>query len=275
MRRGIFFLLPFLILLSFAVQYPAPVGFVNDFAGVVDDESKSKMEKIIDFVKEETGAEIAVVTINNLEGESVEMFANELFNKWGIGKKNEDNGVLILIALEERKIRIEVGYGLEPVLTDGMCGEIIRKDMVPLLREEKYGEALLRATQRVADIITTKYKVSLPEELKPPSLTPDLFNTLSFLAFLFFFCFPLGFLSLGIAYKKAGLMEGIRTVLFFFIICLILVGFFFSAVLMPLSEGKPLNFNALIMLGLFYFFIILSIILIFRSLPARRTKGRG
>jgi len=108
----------------------------------------------------------------------------------GIGKKKEDNGVLILIAMKERKIRIEVGYGLEPILPDGLCGEIIRENMVPLLKEGKYGEALLNATKRVAEVITKEYKVALPEEYQstpPPQITPNLFDALSFLALLFSF----------------------------------------------------------------------------------------
>lgn len=121
-------LLGFFISLARPASFPQPVGYVNDFAGVIDDESKKKMEEIIKFIEEKTGAEIAVVTIKTLEGESIEMFANKLFQQWGIGKKGKDNGVLILISLKEKKIRIEVGYGLEDILPDGLCGEIIRKD---------------------------------------------------------------------------------------------------------------------------------------------------
>ena len=90
LKKGAFLLLLLVSLLSFPIQYPSPVGFVNDFAGVIDEESKRKMEDVIKFVEEKTGAEIAVVTVKSLEGETVEEYANELFNKWG--NRKEERG---------------------------------------------------------------------------------------------------------------------------------------------------------------------------------------
>ena len=279
LKRGAFLLLPLISLLSFPIQYPSPVGFVNDFAGVIDEESKRKMEEIIKFVEEKTGAEMAVVTIKSLEGETVEEYANELFNKWGIGKKKEDNGVLILIAMKERKIRIEVGYGLEPILPDGLCGEIIRKDMTPLLREGKYGEALLRATQRVAEVITTKYKVALPEEYQPtPPINPNLVDSLFFFAVLFFLFFPLFFLIIGLFLAKTGLLTGIKIFLFFVIFGVFLTAFFVAIVIEPLSKGLQIEKGPLFILGIIYLGEVLFIFTLYRypSLYAKsRRKGKS
>src|SRR5687768_7244828 len=105
---------------------PKMEGPVNDLAGVLAPEAEQAIKSRIRAVEAATTAEIAVVTVRSLEGETVETYANRLFNQWGIGKKGKDNGVLILAAIEDRKIRIEVGYGLEGTLPDGRCGQIIR-----------------------------------------------------------------------------------------------------------------------------------------------------
>ncbi len=110
-----------------AQEFPAPKGKVNDFANLLKPEDRATLEEVVAEVERDTTAEIAVVTVATLGGKPVEEYANRLFSEWGIGKKGRDNGVLILIARDDREMRIEVGYGLEGVLPDGLAGAITRE----------------------------------------------------------------------------------------------------------------------------------------------------
>jgi uncharacterized protein len=136
-----------------AQEFPQPVGKVNDFANVLQAEDRTTLEELLAAVERETTAEIALVTVRGLGGRPVEEYANRLFQEWGIGKKGRDNGVLILVARDDREIRIEVGYGLEGVLPDGFAGAIIRETFVPRFRDDRYREGLIEGTTRVADIV--------------------------------------------------------------------------------------------------------------------------
>src|ERR1019366_5484315 len=110
----------------FAKEFPQARGRVNDFAGVLQEPSRRMLEQICADVERATSAELAVVTVASLKVDTVEAVSNRLFREWGIGKKDKNNGVLILVAPKDRKMRIEVGYGLEAVLPDGLAGEIVR-----------------------------------------------------------------------------------------------------------------------------------------------------
>jgi uncharacterized protein len=136
-----------------AQEFPAPVGKVNDFANLLRTEDRTAIEATLAGVERDTTAEIALVTVRALDGRSIEEYANRLFQEWGIGKKGRDNGVLILVARDDREIRIEVGYGLEGVLPDGLAGAIIRETFVPRFRDGQYREGLVEGTTRVADIV--------------------------------------------------------------------------------------------------------------------------
>ena len=137
-------------------QFPRPTGWVGDFAEVIEEADEQKISELATNLEQETTAELAVLTITSLEGGSIEDYAVRLFEQWGIGKKDKDNGVLLLLAIQDRQWRIEVGYGLEPILPDGLCGEIGRKQMVPLLKKGKYGEAAYAGAYRIAEIILSK-----------------------------------------------------------------------------------------------------------------------
>ena len=117
---------------------PRPQGYVNDFAGVIDGKTRAELTRLVREVETRTSAEIAVVTVKSLDGMTVEEYAVKLFADWGIGKKARNNGVLVLVAPTERRIRIEVGYGLEPILPDARTGRIIREACLPLFRKNQY-----------------------------------------------------------------------------------------------------------------------------------------
>lgn len=129
-----------------------PQGYVNDFAGVVDQASRQEIEAYCAAVEKATGAQLAFVTIASLDGEPAEDVANTLFRKWGVGKKGENNGALLLLSVNDRRSRLEVGYGLEPYLPDGYAGSLLR-EMRPALRAGHYGEAFRVAAHQIGERI--------------------------------------------------------------------------------------------------------------------------
>jgi uncharacterized protein len=115
-----------------------PTGAVNDFAGIFTVEERGMLETRVAEYARPAGLEMAVVTVSSLGGDTIEGYAVKLFAEWGIGKKLSDNGVLLLIAPDEREVRIEVGYGLEPYLTDAESSSIIRTVILPAFKSGDY-----------------------------------------------------------------------------------------------------------------------------------------
>lgn len=147
-----------------AQEFPSPQGLVNDFADVVSPADEAKINALARAVLDKTGATVVIVTLSDLGGEDYTEYANRLYAAWGIGQKGEDKGVLILVAVEERKMRIEVGYGLEGVIPDGLAGQIRDRYIVPYLKENRYGEGLLAGTAAVAQAISPEINVSAPPD---------------------------------------------------------------------------------------------------------------
>lgn len=146
-----------------------PTGYVNDFAGAFDQQNKLQAESLLRRLDRAAGVQISLVTILTLEGEPIEDVANRLYREWGIGKKDTNEGALVLLAVNDRKYRVEVGYGLEPILPDGYVGGVLR-DVGPALKQGHYGAALLTVTQNFAQRVAEKKNVSLeglPERRKP------------------------------------------------------------------------------------------------------------
>lgn len=139
-----------------------PAGYVNDFAHVLDGRTSSDIHQLCLLIDEKAGAQIAVVTIHSLEGLEASDFANQLFKKWGVGHK-DNRGVLILLAVDDHKYWVEVGYGLEPVLPDGKVGGFGR-EMVPFLKRGDYNNGVLLLTQRIAATIAQDRGVTLPPQ---------------------------------------------------------------------------------------------------------------
>jgi uncharacterized protein len=152
---------------TLAVDWKAlkPQGYVSDFAGVVDPASRAELESYAARVKQATGAELAFVTIQSLQGEPIEDVANDLFHAWGIGRKGEDDGILYLLSTEDHKARLEVGPGLGGAIPDGMAG-LLLDDMRPALRQGQYGAAFVAAAEHLGSTIAQSKNVTIP----PPAV---------------------------------------------------------------------------------------------------------
>lgn len=126
-----------------AAKIPRPTSdfFVNDYAGVLDEDVKNHINQRSRQYQSEGGPQVVVVTVESLEGDAIEEYAIRLAREWGIGSKEENNGILILLAVQERNVRIEVGYGLEGVVTDSLSGRFIR-EATPRLSENDYNSGI-------------------------------------------------------------------------------------------------------------------------------------
>jgi uncharacterized protein len=138
-------------------------NYVNDFAGVLDASTQARLNDLCRQVEQKANAQIAVVTVKSLDGQDVESYAVALYQKFGIGKKGSDRGVLILLATQDRKRFISVGYGLEPILPDGKVGGFGR-EAVPLLQRGDYAGAITLMTARVASVIAQDAGVTLENQ---------------------------------------------------------------------------------------------------------------
>lgn len=141
-----------------------PQGYVSDFSGVVDAASKAELEAYCGSVERSTGAQIALVTIPTLEGEPAEDVANTIFRAWGVGQKGKNEGILLLLVTQDHRSRLEVGYGLEPYIPDGMAGSVLR-EMRPALRQNQFGEALKAAAQTIGGRIAEAKGVAIDSSL--------------------------------------------------------------------------------------------------------------
>ena len=137
-----------------------PTGYVTDLVGVISPDAKTRLEALCAELEQKTGAQMAIVTVQSLEGEGVENYAVDLFKQLGVGSKKENRGVLLLVAPNERKYRIEVGYGLEPVINDARAGDAGRA-MVPYLRQRDYGKAAEVGAWQLAKYIADDAGVTL------------------------------------------------------------------------------------------------------------------
>ena len=144
-------------------KYPSYTGHVNDFSNVIDPETKQRMETMLLNFEQRTGAQIAVVTIPTLNGAPIEDYANGLYRAWGIGGKsgqNKDKGLLLLVATQDRRSRLEVGYGLEGDMPDGMAGELLRR-MRPYFQQQQWSQGLMTGVQTILATLAKVWNVSL------------------------------------------------------------------------------------------------------------------
>lgn len=187
-----------------ALAYSSPgkaSGYVNDFAQVFTVEEKNTLERTLSTFNASTTNEIAVVTIKSLGGDYIEHYAEQLFKEWGIGEAKKDNGVLLLIALEDRKMRIEVGYGLEGVLTDSLSSQIIRNDLTPAFKQGDFYGGVFVAVEHIIDATKGEYKRE--------SASSNKFSNIPFEAILFTGVLILQFLGAILGRSKSWWAGGV------------------------------------------------------------------
>jgi uncharacterized protein len=146
---------------------PAPTNYVSDFAGVLSAQTTANLDQLCYQLDRQAHAQIAVVTIKTLDDVPIEDFATSLEEKWGVGPKKNDKGILIILATQDRKRRIEVGYGLEGVITDATAGEIGRA-MVPDLQQGDYDAAVTLAVNQIAGKVAADAGVTLQASRRGP-----------------------------------------------------------------------------------------------------------
>jgi uncharacterized protein len=139
---------------------PQPTGYVSDLANVIDAGSKEEIEELCSSLDHQAHSQIAIVTVDTIGSNSIEQFATAIYDKWKVGPKATDKGILMLFAIKEHKRRIEVGPGLQGILNDAKVGDIGRS-MVPQLQQGQYGPAIQGGAQQIADVIAKDAGVTL------------------------------------------------------------------------------------------------------------------
>jgi len=154
-----------------AEEFPQPKGLVNDFANVISADDEQRLIEVTGELLKKTEVPIVVVTMPEIGGEDYNEYANRLYESWGIGKKGEDKGVLLFVTIKERKMRIEIGYGLEGLIPDGLGGQIRDQYMIPYLRQNQFGKGLLNGTLAIVQIIAKDGGVRLTGQapVRPPA----------------------------------------------------------------------------------------------------------
>ena len=159
LRTSAAFVIIFMIMASMhaePVSSLRPTGFVNDYTGVLGGTDRMALEQKLSKFEKNSSNEIAIVIVKNLDGDYIENYAVKTFESFKIGKKGKDNGILVLVAIKERKVRIEVGYGLEGVVTDSRANRIIEEKIAPRFRQGKYYEGLDDATDSLIGLIGSR-----------------------------------------------------------------------------------------------------------------------
>ena len=208
MLRSILFLLVWLIgfdaVAEAELDVPSASGPVNDFANIIEPSWERRIAHRIKRFESDTGHEIAVLTVKELPGRSsIEFFAIEVARAWGVGKAQRDNGVLLVVAHNNRQMRIEVGYGLEGSLTDASAGAIIRRVLVPAFREDTYGLGIDDGVKAIIDVIRGEPPPTRRSKDRKPASSVVSFIVVVVAAFIFIFPFVLSYVLNERALRRA------------------------------------------------------------------------
>ncbi|MBZ9685128.1 TPM domain-containing protein [Clostridium estertheticum] len=186
--KRIFVLLISLVLLSGTMainlvnaesKFPMPteLKYANDYAKAIDSDSLQYILAVGKELEDKTGAQATVVVIDSLQGETIESYANGIFRKWGIGQKDKNNGLLILLSVKDKKWRVEVGTSLEGAITDIYSSRVMNDLAVPKFKENQYGQGLRAAYSVLSDSIAKEYGVKLDKNINVPKYSESVKNT--------------------------------------------------------------------------------------------------
>lgn len=152
--------------LLFARDIPKLKGRVNDYANLLSSKDKRDIERYLVDVEQSTSSQLVVLTINSLEGDNLEDFSMRVANKWKVGQASLNNGAILIVSKRDKKIRIEVGYGLEPYLTDAKSSYIIRKAIVPNFKANNFSNGIKEGIAYMGGIVTKEFEISDAELAK-------------------------------------------------------------------------------------------------------------
>jgi uncharacterized protein len=198
MKRKYILLLFLAVIFFNTISYAADINipepsfyfYVYDEANLLNDEAEEYIIKTNEELYKKTGAQIVIASLNSLEGEDIRLVALKIFEKWGIGSREYDNGLLMLIAPNEGEIWVEVGYGLEGTLPDSKVGRIIEDSIIPYFKEDNYQEGIISGFNEIIQEVEEEYGIQLKRE----NINEDLYN-------------------IGEYDESIGLFQGIRVIL--------------------------------------------------------------
>lgn len=228
-----------------ALDVPAYHGYVNDYAGMLSPETEKSLNQALQSFDGTDSTQIAVLTINSLTGDSLEEFSIRVADSWKIGHKGRDNGALLLIAKEDRKIRIEVGRGLEGVMTDLASGRIIDNIISPHFKEGNFDQGITAGVDAMIKVTRGEYTAetlarrSRKGGQDPPLLFKLIFFLLIITAFLGRASKPLG-IGVGALLLPLAFFFGLTSALPFFMLLLLIPLGGFAGWLLPLMVGNML-----------------------------------
>jgi len=179
----------FLAAVAIALSFPPLTGRVVDQAGIITDQSRNELEGKLKTLEDKSGIQLVVATVRSLEGNDIETYANQLFRNWRLGEAKKNNGVLLLVAPNEHKVRIEVGYGLEGTLTDALSSVIISSAIVPRFKASDFSGGIERGVDGIISVLSGNTadwqpKPSVRAE-DPAPLSNEIFTVLFFIIAIF------------------------------------------------------------------------------------------
>lgn len=209
MKKIIFTFLTFVLFIINveALVDPTSNFYVNDYANILSEETENEIQSMSVQLSNTDGTQMVVVTVEDLEGLSVEEYANQLFNKFGIGEADSDNGLLILVSRDDRKIRVEVGYGLEGVINDGKAGRYLDAYAVPYLKNNEWDKGIFNVYNALYKEIVTQNNLQL-EYTEPTGELEESEDSIHvFMMFSLFIGYIIGTFIRATSFKEAGLKK--------------------------------------------------------------------
>jgi len=185
-RFGFVLIIIFLVLPVLAMAADMPSHYVEDRAGIISSSVEAALNGYFQELEQKTGVQMVILTVDSTKGVPIEEYAIDKATRWGLGQKGKDNGLLMVVAAKDRKYRIEVGYGLEPILPDSYCGTVARRHMVPRFKKGDYSGGIYVATLVLIDRVAKAYNVTLSGMPKLQRLESRRAHAGGILPFVFF-----------------------------------------------------------------------------------------
>lgn len=209
MKKIIFTFLTFVLFIINVEALVDPMSnfYVNDYANILSEETENEIQSMSVQLSNTDGTQMVVVTVEDLEGLSVEEYANQLFNKFGIGEADSDNGLLILVSRDDRKIRVEVGYGLEGVINDGKAGRYLDAYAVPYLKNDEWDKGIFNVYNALYKEIVTQNNLQLEYTEPTGELEESKDSIHVFMMFSLFIGYIIGTFIRATSFKEGGLKK--------------------------------------------------------------------